>query len=107
MENSKLNFAKNFTATASIEDLEKLGWEFNHDETANAMDVSVEEAEAYNKENYDIQITVNEDGATLWRFVHNAKNVDCDNEATGDDEATIQDLKKLHAEGKLWNEKNI
>ena len=107
-----LNFAKNFTANVEITDLEKLGWTFEYDDTANAMNISDEEAEKYVKDTYDIEITVKEEGKTFWRYFDTKKAANridegSDNEATGDDGQTIEDLKKLYAQGKLYNEKNF
>lgn len=106
------DFSKNFKAKVSISDLEKLGWNFEYDDTSEAMNMSLEEAEKHVKETYSVEITVNEDGKTLWRYTNNSKsasgiNEGSDNEETGDDEQTIKDLKKLHAEGKLWGEENF
>lgn len=110
MKTTKFNFAKNFNAKAEISDLEMLGWNFEYDDTANAMDISIEEAEKYVKDTYSVEITVNEEGKTLWRYINNSKDATgidqgSDNEESGDDEQTIKDLEKLHAEGKLWDEK--
>jgi hypothetical protein len=109
-----LNFEKNFSANVEIQELEKLGWEFNptYEDVARAKDISEEEAKAFENENYHVQIKVDEDGNTLWRTVNTIKGnngIDegSDNEETGDNEQTIKDLKKLHEEGKLWNEENF
>jgi len=109
-----LNFEKNFFANVEIKDLEKLGWEFDptYESVANAKDISEEEAKAWENENYHVQIKVDEDGNTLWRTVNTIKGnsgIDegSDSEETGDNEQTILDLKKLHEEGKLWNEGNF
>jgi hypothetical protein len=110
----KLNFENNFSANVEIKDLEKLGWEFDptYESVAKAKDISEEEAKAWENENYHVQIKVDEDGNTTWRTVNTPKannGIDegSDSEETGDNEQTIQDLKKLHQEGKLWNEGNF
>lgn len=103
-------FSKNYTAKSEIADLEYLGWNFEYEDTANAMQIETDKAEKYVKETYSVEIKVNEDGKTFWRFINKSKdatgiNQGSDNEETGDDEKTIKDLKTLHAEGKLWDEK--
>ena len=107
-------FEKNFAASVEIAELEKLGWEFESTylDVAEAKGISEEKAKAYENENYHVEITVDEDGKTFDRTVSkkqiaNGINEGSDNAATGDDAQTIEDLKKLHAEGKLWNEENF
>ena len=112
METTKFNFAKNFTAKAEMRDLMRLGWEFDIEDTMNALDLTEENAWDYVCKTYHVEIKVDEDGSTFWRYVNTQKSnngIDegSDNEATGDDEQTIEDLKELHAEGNLWDEKNF
>ncbi len=109
MKTTKLNFAKNFTAKVEIADLEKLGWEFSptYEDVSKAKGISEEEAKIWENENYHVEIEVREDGSTFWASCSNDGNNFSDKEATGDDQQTIEDLEKLHSEGKLWNENNI
>ena len=114
MQTTKLNFGKNFRASVEIAELEKLGWEFDptYEDVAKAKDITEEEAKAYENDNYHVEITVDQDGKTFNRTVNtqqkaNGINEGSDDEATGDDAQTIEDLKKLYAEGKLWNEENF
>ena len=77
-----------------------------------ALELTEENAWDYVYSTYHVEITVNEEGKTFWRYVNTQKsdngiNEGSDNEATGDDEQTLEDLKQLHSEGKLWNEKNF
>lgn len=111
MKNANLNFGKNFKAKVSITDLENLGWFFEYEDTANALNISLVDAEKYIKDIYAVEITVNEDGQTFWRYVNSQKsdngiNEGSDNEATGDDEQTIIDLQKLYTFGDLWDSEN-
>ena len=96
--------------SVDIQPLESLGWEFSDtvSETANALEISEEEARQYEYDNYHVEITVNENMTTLYRFVNTKKKLGgidegSDNEVTGDDEQTITDLEKLIEEGKVWN----
>ena len=114
MQTKKLNFEKNFRTSVKIAELEKLGWEFESTylDVAEAKGISEEEAKTYENENYAVVITVDEHGKTFHRTVNTqqkANGIDegSDDEATGDDAQTIEDLKKLHAEGKLWDEENF
>ena len=111
MENTNLNFGKNFKAKVTIADLEKLGWFFEYEDTANALNISLLDAEKYVKDIYAVEITVNEDGQTFWRYVNiqkatNGYNEGSDKEATGDDEQTIIDLQELYGNGDLWDSEN-
>jgi hypothetical protein len=94
--------------SVNCNDLIKLGWNIENDEVANAMDISIEEADEYVEKTYHVEITVNEDMTTLWRLVNTQKKLNGideggDNEVTGDDEQTIQDLVDLTEQGKVWN----
>lgn len=112
MKTQKINFGKNFTANAGINDLQRLGWEFDVDDTAEALNISLENAWDYIVQTYHVEITVNENGKTFWNYVNTQKADNgifegSDREFTGDDRQTIKDLKQLHEEGNIWNEKNI
>jgi hypothetical protein len=109
---TKFNFAKNFYANVEIADLMRLGWEFDVEDTAEALGLSEEGAWDYVCRTYHVEIKVDENGKTFWRYVNSQKadnGIDegSDNESTGDDEQTIQDLEKLSKVGMLWNEKNL
>jgi hypothetical protein len=107
MKNSKFDFSKNFTARVEIEDLEKRSWDFNflYKEVATGQKISIEAAEAFEKENYCVSIEVNEDGATTYVMCQKAHygNECFGREGTGDDNATIADLEELYKDGLLWD----
>ena len=107
-------FAKNFRANVEISELEKLGWEFEatYLDVAEALGIAEKEAKNYENENYHVEITVDENGKTFDRTVKTNQKINgidegSDKKLTGDDFQTIEDIKKLHAEGKLWNEENF
>src|SRR6056297_1935047 len=106
METTKLDFTKNIMASVSIKDLEELGWEFDptYEEVAKAKGINEQEAKAWENENYFVVITVDEKGNTFCNTQSYEGNNFSDREATGDDKQTIEDLKQLHIEGKLWGE---
>jgi len=108
MKTTKLNFAKNFKANVEIADLEKLGWEFDptYEDVARAKGINEKDAKAWENENYFVVITVDEKGNTFWNTQSYKENNFSDREATGDDEQTIEDLKQLYNESKLWNVEN-
>ena len=107
MKTKKIDFSKNFTARVEIEDLEKRGWDFTYlyEEVSNAQQISIEEAEKWEKENYCVLIDVNERGGTTYAMCQKAHyGNECYSQGdTGDNSATIQDLKALYQEGLLWN----
>ena len=87
--------------TVSIEDLEVLGWDFSviYDEVSDAMNTSRDEAEKYQKEKYKVIISLYEDQVTEYRM--DAGSEFSNNEPTGNDEQTIEDLKQLISNGKI------
>lgn len=107
MKNSKFDFSKNFTARVEIEDLEKRSWDFSclYEEVATAQEISIEAAEACQKETYCVLIEVNEDGTTTYDMCQKAHygNECSGREDTGDDNATIADLEELYKDGLLWD----
>jgi len=108
METTKLDFTKNIMASVSIKDLEELGWEFDptYEDVAKAKGINEQDAKAWENENYFVVITVDEKGNTFWNSQSYEGNNFSDREATGDDAQTIEDLKQLYNEGKLWNVEN-
>jgi len=112
MKTQKLNLGKNFTAMVSIMDLQRLGWEFDVEDTSKALKVSEQEAWDYLIKKYDVEITVDKNGRTFWNYVDTRKLEmgifeGSGKELTGDDEQTIKDLQQLFEEGNLWGEKII
>lgn len=107
MKTLKFDFSKNFTARVEIEDLEKRGWDFTYlyEGVANAQALSIADAEKWEKENYCVSVEVNEDGGTSYDMCQKAHygNECFGQDDTGDDSATIEDLKALYEEGVLWN----
>lgn len=97
----------NFRAKAEIADLENLGWDFSYiyDEVAEAQKLTTEQAEEWEKENYCVEITVNEAGKTGYSMQQQPHygNESFGQGDTGDDKKTIEDLNLLLAEGKLWD----
>lgn len=83
--------------TTSIFDLEELGWEFGpiYDDVVLARKCSIEEAIKYERETYNVVITVTTSGETLYRL--DAGMHFTDNEATGDDDQTLKDIDVLIA----------
>ena len=94
--------------SVSCKDLTQLGWSLYNDEVANAMEISIEEADEYVEKTYHAEINVNEDGTTLFRLVNTERKLNGideggDNEVTGDDQQTILDLIELTEQEKIWN----
>ena len=93
-QNQKIDFSKSVKVSVDIQDLSDLGWELSD--------------ELESKETYHIDVTVNDEGNTTWCLTNTQKGNNgiwegSDSEETGDDEQTIIDLEKLHAQGKLFN----
>lgn len=85
----------------SMSDLVALGWYF---ETKDFFENEFTKEETYDEyeKNHDVVVVVNEDGSTFFHVVRFDEDVHPDWEAcpTGDDEATIEDLIQLQAQGK-------
>lgn len=112
METTKLNFAKNFRANVEMRDLMRLGWEFDIEDTMKALNLTEKNAWDYVCQTYHIEINVDENGNTFWNYVNSQEAgrgifEGSEREATGDDKQTIEDLKQLSSQEKLWDEKNI
>ncbi len=94
--------------SVNVNDLIDLGWNIENDDVANAMGITIEEANEYVEKTYHAEITINKDTTTLWRLVNTAKKLNGideggDNEITGDDDQTLKDLESLTDMGKIWN----
>ena len=110
--NKQFPFKNSFRVSAEVADLEQLGWDFDYQETADAMGITLEEARSYVYETYHIDITVNEDGKTFWNYTNTHKQEDgywegSDKEPTGDDQATMNDIRHLYSQNRLWNVENL
>jgi len=87
--------------------LEDKGWYFDNDDTARAMDISIEEANEYVNKTYHAEVRVEHDGTTNFCYVNTEKRLNGiveggDSESTGDNEATKKDIKELLFENKVW-----
>jgi hypothetical protein len=106
-ENFEFDFTKNFTARVEIADLENRGWDFTYlyESASIAKNLSLEDAEKYDKENYCVLVKVNENGGTSYYMCQKAHyGNECFGQGdTGDDSATIEDLKTLFEKGLLWD----
>jgi len=93
------------SAHVEIADLEGIGWDFSHiyESVSRAKDLTEEEAEKWEKENFHALITVSENGTTYWRPYAWEGNEAYEAEETGDDEQTVKDLKELAKADKLWD----
>ena len=111
MKTSKIDATKNFSARVEIIHLEQKGWDFSdlYQEVANAQQLSIEDAQKWDKENYCVAVTVNEDGGSYYEMCQKAHyGNECFYQGdTGDNEATIQDLKELYENGLLWDCKQL
>jgi hypothetical protein len=110
----KLSFENNLSAHVPIQSLEKLGWHVGsiYNDIGNIKDLSKKEAIVWKNEHYHVEIKVNKEGNFTWRTVNSdelAMGIDNRSEGkeTGDNEKTIQDLKKIHAKGWVRYSKNI
>src|SRR5690606_16305252 len=92
------------TLIASIEAMEKQGWDFSHyhNNYSERMGVSIEEAEKYNRENYEFYLDVKgtSDNPVLnYGWYNQERNEYSETEETGDDAQTIKDIAELMASG--------
>ena len=102
-------------AHVELEDLEELGWDFDpwirsvmkaKNSVVKDKAISYEEAKKYEYENYHAEISIDSLGETFISVVKKFNTAeDCGIEHTGDNSATINDLKQLESEGKLFNVK--
>lgn len=88
------SFEKNAEAQVEISDLISLGWSFDEKDYTG----------------YHAVVRVYENGKTTYQIINTEKLNNKileggDEENTGDDEATINDLNTLQKEGKLWDVK--
>ena len=111
MKNSNFNTAKNFSARVEIVHLEQKGWDFSdiYQEVSEAQQISIKDAEKWEKWNYCVSITVNEDGGTFYEMCQKAHyGTETFHQGdTGDNYATREDLKDLNEEGLLWDCKQL
>ena len=85
----------------TIENLEKLGWEFG-DWYVPQNNETDEEAEARTKEEYVVWVRFTENERTLYSGYSQKRNENFDWADSGDDMKTICDIRKLVSEGKAW-----
>jgi hypothetical protein len=105
-----IDFSKNIKVSVEIQNLEKLGWNFdtNYEDVAKAQGITEQEAKVWENANYHAEISVDDTGYTSIRTVNTLKKdnrIDdgSNSEKTGDDEQTIKDLIQLNLEGLLWD----
>ena len=102
-----LNVSKNFSARVEIADLEQRGWDFTYfyQDVSDAQQISAEDAEKWEKENYCVSIDVDADGKTFYATCQKAHyGSEIFNQGyTGDSAETIKDLQELNEKGLLWD----
>jgi hypothetical protein len=93
------------TCKAEIKDLEDLGWDFSniYEEVADAQELSLEAAEAWEKENYCVELKFYENGGVDYLMSQKNGNEHSSYENCGDSKAAQKDLKKLIQQGKIWD----
>lgn len=98
-----ISTAEGFSAHVDFEDLEKLGWDFSqlYKGVAAAQGISMEEAEAWEKENYHVRLFNNGNGVK-WIPSHNQYGDQGDCEDPGDDKKTEYDIQHLYNNAGLW-----
>ena len=97
------------TCKVEIADLEELGWDFQniYEDVANAKNISVEDAEKWEKENYCVELRFDKNGGCDYLMKQFQGNNDSSYEECGDNKEAQKDLKKLIAAGKIWDVKCI
>lgn len=103
MKNKEVSTRKGFSAHVDFEDLEQIGWDFYelYEGVALAQGKTIEDAEAWEKENYHVRLFNNGDGV-LWIPSHNDSGDTGDSEEPGDEEQTEKDIEELYSAGLLW-----
>lgn len=100
---------KNISAKVEISDLENLGWDFTniYEEVSDAKSISLEDAEKFEKENYCVKLTVDEQGFITYALAQKAHygNQVFEQGDTGDNEASLEDFKSLIDSDKVWDVK--
>ena len=101
---STINTGIGFSARVYYEELEKRGWEFGelYEGVAAAKEMSIEDAEKWEKENYHIRLYNNGDGV-MWIPCHNLFDDVGDAEDPGDAEMVEKDIQELYEAGLLWD----
>jgi len=101
---------KNISAKVEISDLENLGWDFSYiyEEVADAQSISLEDAEKFEKENYHVKLSVDDEGFLTYSLCQSAHygNEEFPQGDTGDNEASLQDFTQLIEQEKVWDLKN-
>lgn len=92
-----------FSAHVDFQDLENIGWDFSelYDGVAAAKQMSLEDAEKWEKENYHVRLYNNGNGI-MWIPSHNTSGDTGDAEDPGDAEQTEKDILELYEAGLLW-----
>lgn len=91
---------RGFSAHVDFEDLEKLGWDFSelYENVAWAKDMPIDQAEAWEKENYHVRIFNNGHGLK-WIPSHNTNGDTGDCQDAGD---AHEHIVELYNSAKLW-----
>lgn len=97
----------NISASVDITDLENLGWDFTniYIGVADALNITLLEAEIFEKERYHVNLKVDENGNLTYSMVQNAEygnNIFFQGDS-GDNIAAISDLNILIKNNKVWN----
>lgn len=100
---SAINTGNGFSARVEIEHLENIGWDFSqlYEGVAAAQQMSLEDAEKWEKENYHVRLYNNGYGV-LWIPSHNTHGDTGDSEDPGDAEQAERDVQELYNAGLLW-----
>jgi hypothetical protein len=90
----------NFQVIVEINQLEKIGWYFDkyHENTANALEISLNKAKEYNYSKYIAEIRIYGDAnnvKTDYTWYNRERNERIDWKPTGDDAQTIKDVGSL------------
>lgn len=102
----KLNITAGFSAHVDFSDLEKIGWDFTdlYEGVAAAQQLSLKEAEQWEKENYHVRLYWNE--GIMWIPSHNTHGDTGDAEDPGDQAQAHKDIAELYERGLLWEVEN-
>lgn len=102
-----MTLTKITSARTDFEDLENLGWDFSdlYEGVAGAKQMTIEEAEAWEKENYHVYLTI-EDGWVYWQPCHNESGLEGDRQqashSKSDNEHSLVHIQTLHDNAGLW-----
>jgi hypothetical protein len=101
------NTSNIISARTDFEDLEDLGWDFSdlYEGVAAANEMSIEAAEAWEKENYHVYLSV-EDSWVYWQPCHNESGLEGDRQSAShsqnDNEESLRHMQFLYENAGLW-----